>query len=598
MACDAAIPAAADALASAGLCELASQQQQPQPQQHELEPAQAQAATIVSAMSSALASASSLSAAATAPPAAPGPASDEQFYAYCLEASSLLNNLGAAHHDRGADGADDAMRSYSESIQTRIRAQDAAEAAEQEPPSRSQGPSPPPDRPSVREMDDHLAELRAATAARRRANAELRAAAGRAAAATGSRTGDGQEHGSDPTGDGGYPHDTARSLRRNETAMVGLNAFARPCLLPVDDGLVLSSAGGERLAAVISGTGKRCAQSNTSNFNEHQQQPPRPGGIMKKRRSSSGGSTGAGAATRTASSDVQKANSLAAFTLFNIGLLHQNDRSHREARESYEIAVSMLDGVPAHLTPWNVGLLRVFLLNNLGYVACRTDDVAAAAEHFQLASNGSLDLAMMYSPATATSVLHRDRTLRASRRRLARCNVAILCNLSRALGRLGNHGDSMDVSEAALQLHERMEEDEERYRQGLWAEEQQRQNINSHLTNINSSRSHNPNHNGSSAAALAPTPPPPPPADDDGLDLSVIPFVRARAYQGIRDSVSAMVEYRTFLAAAARHGHTSAHPYYVAATQSVLEMSQDDALAAIEEILAQTAGEPQAAAAA
>ena len=558
-------------------------------------------------MSSALASASSLSAAATATAPA-GPASDEQFYAYCLEASSLLNNLGAAHHDRGADGADDAMRSYSESIQTRIRAQDAAEAAEQEQPSQSRGPSssqpPPPDRPSVREMDDHLAELRAATAARRRTNAEHRAAAGRAAAATatGSRTGDGQEHGSDPTGDGGYPHDTARSLRRNETAMVGLNAFTRPCLLPVDDGLVLSSAGGERLAAVISGTGKRCAQSKTSNFNEHQQQPPRPGGIMKKRRGSSlrssTGSTGTGASTRTASSDVQKANSLAAFTLFNIGLLHQNDRSHREARESYEIAVSMLDGVPAHHTPWNVGLLRVFLLNNLGYVACRTDDVAAAAEHFQLASNGSLDLAMMYSPATATSVLHRDRALRASRRRLARCNVAILCNLSRALGRLGNHADSMDVSEAALQLHDRMEEDEERYRQGLWAEEQQRQNINSHLTNINSSRSHNPNHNGSSAAALAPTPPPPPPADDDGLDLSVIPFVRARAYQGIRDSVSAMVEYRTFLAAAARHGHTSAHPYYVAATQSVLEMSQDDALAAIEEILAQTAGEPQAAAAA
>ena len=586
MACDAAIPAAADALTSASLCDLASHPQQ-QPQQHELESAQAQAATIVSAMSSALASASSLSAAATAPA---GPASDEQFYAYCLEASSLLNNLGAAHHDRGADGADDAMRSYSESIQTRIRAQDAAEAAEQEPPSQSPSSSPPPDRPSVREMDDHLAELRAATAARRRTNAELRAAAGRAA------TGDG------PAGDGGYPHDTARSLRRNETAMVGLNAFTRPCLLPVDDGLVLSSAGGERLAAVISGTGKRCAQSNTSNFNEHQQQPPRPGGIMKKRRSSSGGSTGTGATTRTASSDVQKANSLAAFTLFNIGLLHQNDRSHREARESYEIAVSMLDGVPAHLTPWNVGLLRVFLLNNLGYVACRTDDFAAAAEHFQLASNGSLDLAMMYSPATATSVLHRDRALRASRRRLARCNVAILCNLSRALGRLGNHADSMDVSEAALQLHERMEEDEERYRQGLWAEEQQRQNINSHLININSSYSHHsPNHNGSSAAAPvppAPTPLPPPPADDDGLDLSVIPFVRARAYQGIRDSVSAMVEYRTFLAAAARHGHTPAHPYYVAATQSVLEMSQDDALAAIEEILAQTAGEPQAAAAA
>ena len=59
-----------------------------------------------------------------------------------------------------------------------------------------------------------------------------------------------------------------------------------------------------------------------------------------------------------------------------------------------------------------------------------------------------------------------------------------------------------------------------------------------------------------------------------------------------------MAEYRTFLAAAARNGHTSTHPYYVAATQSVLEMSQDDALAAIEEILAQTAGEPQAAAAA
>lgn len=495
-------------------------------------------------------------------PAVPAGATDEQFYAYCLEASALLNNLGAAHHDRGAAGADDAMRSYSESIQTRIRAQDAAEAAEQPAAGAAAGGASTcrnhqEDRPSVHEMDGHLHDLRRAVADLRRTNAARR-----------SEEGDGYV----------YPHDTSRSFRRNETPMVGLNAFTRPCLLPVNDDLTLSQAGSDNLSSAISGAGMPAAYGTGGSGGSGAFPAPSTGtggagggGIMKKRRG------GLKSTTSTVSSEVQKANSLAAFTLFNIGLLHQNDRSHKEARESYEIARSMLDSVPAYLT-WNVTLLRVFVQNNLGYVAYRTDDLAAAAEHFQMASNGSLDLSMMYSPSTATSALHRDEALRASRRKLARSNVVILLNLSRALGRLGNHQDSMDVSNAALQLHSRMQEEEEQYQRSLAEEQRQQQQ--------------------QQAQAQPPQPPRTSPQDDDGLDLSVIPFVRARALQGIRDHVTAMGEYRTFLSVVESHGHDSSHPYYVASMQSVVGMSQDDALAAIEEILAQTAGEAQTAAAA
>ena len=501
---------------------------------------------------------SGMSASASASTPVPTPATDEQFYAYCLEASALLNNLGAAHHDRGTDGADDAMKSYSESIQTRIRAQDAAEAAEQ---GSSSNPNPNrEDRPSVSEMDDHLTDLRNTISELRRINAAKRTDAG---------------------DDYVYPHDTSISFRRNETPMVGLNAFTRPCLLPVNDDLTLSQAGSDNLSSAISGagvhgygaSGTTSTAAGTSGTAFPAPSPP-GGGIMKKSRG------GLKSTPSTVSSEVQKANSLAAFTLFNIGLLHQNDRSHKEARESYEIARSMLDSVPAYLT-WNVSLLRVFIQNNLGYVAYRSDDMTTAAEHFQMASNGSLDLSMMYSPSTSTSALHRDEALRASRRKLARSNVAILLNLSRALSRLGNHQDSMDVSNAALQLYSRMQEEEEQYRTSL-AEEQQRNN----------------NDNTATTTTTTTTTTPQAPQDDDGLDLSVIPFVRARAFQGIRDNVTAMEEYRTFLSIVESHGHNSSHPYYVASMQSVVGMSQDDALAAIEEILAQTAGEPQAAAAA
>lgn len=75
------------------------------------------------------------------------------------------------------------------------------------------------------------------------------------------------------------------------------------------------------------------------------------------------------------SSEVQKVNSLAAFTLYNIGLLHQTDRSHKEARESYEIASSMLLTMPVHLGQRTaVSLLGVMIRNNLGCVAYRTND--------------------------------------------------------------------------------------------------------------------------------------------------------------------------------------------------------------------------------
>lgn len=542
--CSGPIPAATDAMASASLSSGGG----------EMEIGSASVAVFDTDVSGMSATASASASAATT-------ATDEHFYAYCLEASALLNNLGAAHHDRGADGADDAMKAYSESIQTRIRAQDAAEAAEQQQQQQegsmsapqSQGAGGSQDRPSVLEMDGHLDDLRRTISDLRRSNAAQRTDAG---------------------DDYVYPHDTSRSFRPSETAMVGLNAFTRPCLLPVNDDLTLSFAGSDCLSSAIAGAGVPAAASaafasatGAASAAGH----AGGGGIMKKRRG------GLKSTTATVSSEVQKANSLAAFTLFNIGLLHQNDRSHKEARESYEIARSMLDSVPAYLT-WNVSLLRVFIQNNLGYVACRTDDMTAAAEHFQMASNGSLDLSMMYSPSTSTSALHRDEALRASRRKLARSNVAILLNLSRALSRLGNHQDSMDVSNAALQLYSRMQEEEEEYQKSL-AEQQQQE--------------HQPQQQQNTTTTSTT-----PPQDDDGLDLSVIPFVRGRAFQGIRDNVTAMEEYRTFLSIVESHGHTSSHPYYVASMQSVVGMSQDDALAAIEEILAQTAGEAQAAAAA
>ena len=277
------------------------------------------------------------------------------------------------------------------------------------------------------------------------------------------------------------------------------------------------------------------------------------------------------------SSEVQKVNSLAAFTLYNIGLLHQTDRSHREARESYEIASSMLLTMPVHLGQRTVvSLLSVMIRNNLGYVAYRTNDMTTAAEHFQVASNQSLDLSLIYAPtaAMATNPTPESEGLRASRRRLGRSNVAILCNLSLTLGHLGrNRQDVLDVANAALQISTRIEEDARQYREAVAV-----------AANNNTSPAH------SSSTATKPN-------DGDGLDLTVLPYVRGRAHHGLADTNAAMEQYRSFLSIVKRSGHRSSHPYSVAAMQQILTLSQSDALVAIEEVLRKV-GDGHAAAAA
>ena len=166
--------------------------------------------------------------AAPAPAPEPAPAvTDRQYFAYCLESAALLHNLGTLHHDRGTEGSDDAMKAYSQSIQMRIKAQNVSEASakrsqllslQQQQQLTSLLPATTNDdndRPTLDEMADHLADLRKRSSDLRRAGAQRRADAGSAYI---------------------YPHDAPATLRRRDTAMVGLNAFTRPLLLPVSEG--------------------------------------------------------------------------------------------------------------------------------------------------------------------------------------------------------------------------------------------------------------------------------------------------------------------------------------------------------------------------
>jgi hypothetical protein len=75
------------------------------------------------------------------------------------------------------------------------------------------------------------------------------------------------------------------------------------------------------------------------------------------------------------------------------------------------------------------------------------------------------------------------------------------------------------------------------------------------------------------------------PNDEDGLDLTILPYVRGRAHHDLNNADAAIEQYRSFLSAVERNGHRSSHPYSVAAMQQILTLSQSDALAAIEELL-------------
>lgn len=543
---------------------------------------------------------------------------DPQYFAYCLESAALLHNLGKLHHDRGTEGSDDAMKAYSQSIQMRIKAQNVSQASakkyqQQSLPAATNDDN---DRPTLDKMANYLADLRKRSSELRRAGVQHRADAGSAYF---------------------YPHDAPATLRRRDTAMVGMNAFTRPLLLPVSEGYDPRLPGHEFVSSMsypfqvngAVGVGSSAGTTTT------QQQPPRRRGGLKRSTPSShlinpagmpgynsnassqyhtptNGSTTSNAATTnnntantnrhgyqpqpyhslgctpytvsynagvsptTLSSEVQKVNSLAAFTLYNIGLLHQTDRSHKEARESYEIASSMLLTMPAHLGQRTaVSLLSVMIRNNLGYVAYRTEQYDVAAEHFQVASNASLDLSLMYAPtaAMAANPTLESEGLRSSRRRLGRSNVAILCNLSLTLGRLGRNGqDVLDVANVALQISTRMEEEARQYREAVAVATNNSGPAQSSSTNTR-------------------------PSDEDGLDLTILPYVRGRAHHGFTDTDAAMEQYRLFLSIVEQSGRRSSHPYSVAAMQQILTLSESDALAAIEEMLRKV-GDGHAAAAA
>ena len=174
----------------------------------------------------------------------------------------------------------------------------------------------------------------------------------------------------------------------------------------------------------------------------------------------------------------------------------------------------------------------------------------------------------------ATNPTPESEGLRASRRRLGRSNAAILCNLSLTLGHLGrNRQDVLDVANAALQISTRMEEDARQYREAVAV-----------AANNNTSPAH------SSSTATKPN-------DEDGLDLTVLPYVRGRAHHGLADTNAAMEQYRSFLSIVERSGHRSSHPYSVAAMQQILTLSQSDALVAIEEVLRKVSDGHAAAAA-
>lgn len=527
---------------------------------------------------------------------APAPVTDPQYLAYCLESAALLHNLGKLHHDRGTEGSNDAMKAYSQSIQMRIKAQNVAEASakrfqlhvlplqqQQQQLMLPAAANDDDDRPTLDAMANHLTDLRERSSDLHRAAAQRRADAGSAYV---------------------YPHDTPATLlvRRGDTAMVGMNAFTRPLLLPVSEGYDPRLPGHEFVSSMsypfqqaqvhvpaagmvncAVGVGSSAGSAGATTGTAQQQQPPRRRGGLKRSTPLSHLINPAGvpgyqpqpyhSPVCTVScntgvsccngpmglfSEVQKVNSLAAFTLYNIGLLHQTDRSHKEARESYEISSSVLSTMPAHLGQRTaVALLSVMIRNNLGYLAYRTEQYDVAAEHFQVASNASLDLSLMYAPTAAMSPnpTLEGEGVRTTRRRLGRSNVATLCNLSLALGRLGqNRRDALDVANAALQLSTRMEEEARQYRVAMAA---------AAATG-----------NGSNL-----------PNDEDGLDLTILPYVRGRAHHDLNNADAAIEQYRSFLSAVERNGHRSSHPYSVAAMQQILTLSQSDALAAIEELL-------------
>ena len=420
---------------------------------------------------------------------------------YYLAASCLSHNIGAGHHQK-IGGENEAMLSYSQSIQYRIKSEelrtteagvgDGRRAHHDDPQTHL------PAGPSAEEMDAHLTALRRAADLGLEETERTRRANG-----------------------GGIPLAARLATEPgDDDRMVGLACFGRPLHLPDWDAQF-----GDRQR-------QRCHELD---IGEPSSDPAQ---------SASGG------------------GGLAAYTLFNVALLHHADRAFVQAAESYEISLGML-GEGGRKGGRSDQLLRIMILTNLGCLRHRSGDHETAARLFQDAIQLTVEL-RQEQYTTAYDVAMGDPSVRRSRRRLARANVATLLNLSRALGGDRSRAwDAMDVADAALEIYGGMEAEHSEATGDIKDD------------------------------------------DDDGLDLSVLPYVRACALRNLallpsdgatdgsaatssraRIVATALREYQSFLVLCGGRRYDGTHPYVVSAMRGILSLAEVGALATVDESLA------------
>ena len=400
---------------------------------------------------------------------------------YYLAASCLSHNIGAGHHQK-IGGENEAMLSYSQSIQYRIKSEelrtteagvgDGRRAHHDDPQTHL------PAGPSAEEMDAHLTALRRAADLGLEETERTRRANG-----------------------GGIPLAARLATEPgDDDRMVGLACFGRPLHLPDWDAQF-----GDRQR-------QRCHELD---IGEPSSDPAQ---------SASGG------------------GGLAAYTLFNVALLHHADRAFVQAAESYEISLGML-GEGGRKGGRSDQLLRIMILTNLGCLRHRSGDHETAARLFQDAIQLTVELRQeQYN--TAYDVAMGDPSVRRSRRRLARANVATLLNLSRALGGDRSRAwDAMDVADAALEIYGGMEAEHSEATGDIKDD------------------------------------------DDDGLDLSVLPYVRACALRNLALLPCALREYQSFLVMCGGRRYDETHPYVVSAMKGILSLAEVGALATVDEAL-------------
>jgi hypothetical protein len=83
--------------------------------------------------------------------------------------------------------------------------------------------------------------------------------------------------------------------------------------------------------------------------------------------------------------------------------------------------------------------------------------------------------------------------------------------------------------------------------------------------------------------------------DDDGLDLSVLPYVRACALRNLALLPCALREYQSFLVLCGGRRYDETHPYVVSAMRGILSLAEVGALATVDEALGIVFGHAAAA---